>query len=344
MSAVRVILITVAGPRGHVDVGVRSDARPADLADALGTVIGVSPAATIIEHRSPPRPGVPEGGRARVGSDTALDEAGIADGDLVLFRTADSGGGYSWPEVQARPAEFGAGSPPPRVAALSSPPVIAARAPAPVEAALPTADARAPADTTPGEWAPAATTPEEWAPAATAPDVWAASPPTDPADPADPVDPIDPVDTRPDVWAASSPEPPSAADDVWAASSPEPPSAGHDVWTTAASSDVWSAADPRPADAWAEAEPDPPEPQSEAAVTEPDIGQAATGKRFMTAPKVSEPSAGRHARSRTAADEPQPDQDLDAAQGWRPAGAGPGEQDQAWWHGSQEVNPDDWRG
>jgi hypothetical protein len=121
MSAARVILITVAGPGGHVDVGVRSDATPADLADALGGVIGVSQAATVIEHRSPPRPGVPEGARVLVQSGTALAEAGVADGDLVLFRTANGPAGYSWPEVQGRPAELGASSPRSDAPALSSP-------------------------------------------------------------------------------------------------------------------------------------------------------------------------------------------------------------------------------
>jgi hypothetical protein len=112
MSAVRVILITVAGPGGHVDVGIRSDATPADLADALGGVIGVGQATLVIEHRSPPRPGVPEGGRVLVQPGTALAEVGVADGDLVLFRPAGGAAGFSWPEVQARPAEFGASSPP----------------------------------------------------------------------------------------------------------------------------------------------------------------------------------------------------------------------------------------
>jgi hypothetical protein len=122
VSAVRVILITVAGPSGHVDVGVRSDATPADLADALGGVIGVGQvigagrSATVIEHRSPPRPGVPDGRRVTVRPETALAEAAVADGDLVLFRTSDGGAGYSWPEAPARPADRGADSP-----ALSAP-------------------------------------------------------------------------------------------------------------------------------------------------------------------------------------------------------------------------------
>jgi hypothetical protein len=121
VSGVRVILITVAGPGGHVDVGVRSDATPADLADALGGVIGVSLAATVIEHRSPPRPGVPEGARVLVRSGTALSEAGVADGDLVLFRTAGGASGYSWPEAQGRLAESGASSPQPDASVLGSP-------------------------------------------------------------------------------------------------------------------------------------------------------------------------------------------------------------------------------
>jgi hypothetical protein len=90
----RVILITVAGPGGHVDVGVRSDATPADLAASLGTVLGVSPAALAAEHRSPPRPGEPRGRRSRLMPGASLAAAGVADGDLVLFRrTGNSGPG-----------------------------------------------------------------------------------------------------------------------------------------------------------------------------------------------------------------------------------------------------------
>jgi hypothetical protein len=133
MSAGRVILITVAGPSGHVDVGVRSDATPADLADALGRVIGVGHvigvgpvvgagrSGTVIEHRSPPRPGVPDGRRVSIRPETALAEAGVADGDLVLFRTAEGGAGASWPEAPARPAELGAGAPALSAPALSAP-------------------------------------------------------------------------------------------------------------------------------------------------------------------------------------------------------------------------------
>jgi hypothetical protein len=121
MSAARVILITVAGPGGHVDVGVRSDATPEDLAEALGGVIGVSRATSVIEHRSPPRPGVPDGGRALVRPGTVLADAGVADGDLVLFRAAGGAGSFSWPEVQGRPAEFGDGSPPPGTPAFGPP-------------------------------------------------------------------------------------------------------------------------------------------------------------------------------------------------------------------------------
>lgn len=88
MTAARVILLTVAGPAGHVDVGVRSDATPAELAASLGTVLGVALPWPAAEHRSPPRPGDPRGRRSLLMSGDSLAGAGVADGDLVLFRTA----------------------------------------------------------------------------------------------------------------------------------------------------------------------------------------------------------------------------------------------------------------
>jgi hypothetical protein len=198
MNAVRVILITVAGPGGHVDIGVRSDATPADLADALGGVIGVSPATKVIEHRSPPRPGVPEGARALVQSGTALAEAGVADGDLVLFRPAGGAGGYSWPEVQTRPAEFGASSPPPDAPALSlSPPdtlALDSRPPGGPAVDSPPADAPAFGSVT-GSAPPALAEPDM-------PDPW---PPAEPA--------------APDLWPTASEQ---TATDVWAAAAGTP--------------------------------------------------------------------------------------------------------------------------
>ncbi len=300
MTGVRVILVTVAGPRGHVDVGVRSDATPGDLADALGSVIGVSPAAAVIEHRSPPRPGVPDGGRALVGSGTALAEAGVADGDLVLFRGADGGGGYSWPEVQQRPAEFGAGSPPPRAPALSSPPVSAPLAPVPAAAV--------------------ATTPDLWDPAPTAPDVRTAGSAV--------AEPQELSATAPDVWS------PAQDSDVWPAPGPAP-----EDWTEgeSGSSDIQSPAAMTQA-AMTQAA------MTQAAMTQPDIGRPPTGNRFMTAPKLSQPGAGRHARSQAAADDMQLDEDQEAMPGWRDGAAGPSEQDRAWWRAGQEVNPDEQRG
>jgi hypothetical protein len=328
MSAVRVILITVAGPSGHVDVGVRSDATPADLVDALGTVIGVSPAATVIEHRSPPRPGVPDGGRALVGSATALAEAGVADGDLVLFRTADGGGGYSWPEVQSRPAEFGANSPPPRPAVLRSPP--AGRPLVPAQAVPPAAEVRAPDVTRPDELYTQSTVAVPADPAATAPDVWApasAEPRSDTDDRWSPPAPS-PVPAPDDAWRPASADLPSATDDVWRTASPEPPSAADDVWTPSA---------PPPPSA-------PDDVWTPTAITQPDIGRAPAGKRFMTAPKLSEPSAGRHARDEPGAGEAEPEAGLDEPQDWQADANEPPQQDRAWWHHGQEVRPDDWRG
>jgi hypothetical protein len=167
MSAARVILITVAGPGGHVDVGVRSDATPEDLADALGGVIGVSRTTSVIEHRSPPRPGVPDGGRALVRPGTVLADAGVADGDLVLFRAAGGAGSFSWPEVQARPAEFGDGSPPSETPAFSPSP--------PAEPTLSSPPAEAPALSLPPPDVPAVSLPAVPEPAPS--DVWPAAKP-----------------------------------------------------------------------------------------------------------------------------------------------------------------------
>jgi hypothetical protein len=85
MIAAPVILITVAGPAGHVDVGVRSDATPAELATALAAVLGIGAAWPGVEHRAPPRPGAAQGWRGPLRPDTSLAEAGVIDGDLVIF-------------------------------------------------------------------------------------------------------------------------------------------------------------------------------------------------------------------------------------------------------------------
>lgn len=85
MITIPVILITVAGPAGHVDVGVRSDVTPAELAATLGDVLGTSPPWAGGEHRAPPRPGDPRGRRAQLAPDAPLADAGVADGDLVIF-------------------------------------------------------------------------------------------------------------------------------------------------------------------------------------------------------------------------------------------------------------------
>jgi WXG100 protein secretion system (Wss), protein YukD len=91
MNAARVILVTVAGPAGQMDVGVRSDATVAELAAALGSMLGVSLTRSVAEHRSPPRPGSRQGQRAMLSPATSLAAAGVADGDLVLFRRTEEG-------------------------------------------------------------------------------------------------------------------------------------------------------------------------------------------------------------------------------------------------------------
>src|SRR5215472_18748567 len=91
MNAARVILVTVAGPAGQMDVGVRSDATASELAAALGSMLGVSLTRSVAEHRSPPRPGSRQGQRAMLSPATSLAAAGVADGDLILFRRTEEG-------------------------------------------------------------------------------------------------------------------------------------------------------------------------------------------------------------------------------------------------------------
>jgi hypothetical protein len=83
----RVVLVTASGPGGQVDVGVRSDATPADLASSLASVLGVGVGPAVVEHHAPPRPGAPMGTRVRMDAHTSLAESGVVDGDLIAFRT-----------------------------------------------------------------------------------------------------------------------------------------------------------------------------------------------------------------------------------------------------------------
>jgi hypothetical protein len=98
MTGTRVILITASGPGGHVDIGVRADATPADLAGSIGDVLGVAPASAsgvVAEHHAPPRPGNPLGSRMRLRPDTSLADSGVADGDMIIFRrTAGTGAAF----------------------------------------------------------------------------------------------------------------------------------------------------------------------------------------------------------------------------------------------------------
>jgi hypothetical protein len=376
MNAVRVILITVAGPSGHVDIGVRSDATPADLADALGSVIGVSPAAAVIEHRSPPRPGVPEGARALVRSGTALAEAGVADGDLVLFRPAGGAGGYSWPEVQARPAEFGASSPPPDAPALSlsAPVAPAPSSPAPDAPALSLSAPVAPAPSSPAPDAPALSSPAPDAPAPSLPapvlHALDSRPPDGPALDSPPAD-------APAFGSVTGSAPPAAAEpdvpDPWPPAEPAAP----DLWPTTSEQTGTGV--------WAAAAPGAPDADPTAAITAPDLGQPARGERLVPAPRSSQAAVGRHARSRPVAAEPHSAPGQEITQEWpavtwpaateatqpteatRPAVTWPAateasqpteatrpteaadlteavEPGQPWRHDSQEVDADDWRG
>jgi hypothetical protein len=93
----RVVLVTASGHGGQVDVGVRSDATPADLASALASAIGVGTGPAVVEHHAPPRPGVPQGTRVRMDAYTSLADSGVADGDLITFRTPGEAAGKRRP-------------------------------------------------------------------------------------------------------------------------------------------------------------------------------------------------------------------------------------------------------
>jgi hypothetical protein len=95
MSAIRVVLVTASGPGGQVDVGVRSDATPADLVDSLGSVIGVGPGGSAAEHHAPPRPGAPQGIKVRLRPYTSLADSGVADGDMIIFKVGRERGAES---------------------------------------------------------------------------------------------------------------------------------------------------------------------------------------------------------------------------------------------------------
>jgi hypothetical protein len=85
-AGTRVVLVTASGPGGQVDVGVRSDATPAELASSLASVLGVGTGPAIVEHHAPPRPGTPMGTRVPMDAYTSLADSGVADGDLITFR------------------------------------------------------------------------------------------------------------------------------------------------------------------------------------------------------------------------------------------------------------------
>jgi hypothetical protein len=97
----RVILMTIVGPGGQVDVGVRSDATAADLARHLGAVIGISPGGAVAEHWTPPRPGGAQALRQPLPPLVPLADAGVLDGDVVIL--ADAAGAHGSERTAAPP-------------------------------------------------------------------------------------------------------------------------------------------------------------------------------------------------------------------------------------------------
>lgn len=83
----RVILVTVTGPGGKVDLGVRADATTTDLVTQLRQVLGLTTAATLaVEHVTAPRPGGVHARRTPIPPGSTLGAVGVADGDVILFR------------------------------------------------------------------------------------------------------------------------------------------------------------------------------------------------------------------------------------------------------------------
>jgi hypothetical protein len=101
---VRVILVTIVGPGGQVDVGVRSDTTAADLAWHLGTVIGIGAEGAVAEHWTPPRPGGARALRQPLSPLVSLADAGVLDGDVVVLADA---AGTRGSEGAAAPAVAG---------------------------------------------------------------------------------------------------------------------------------------------------------------------------------------------------------------------------------------------
>lgn len=71
-----------------MDVGVRSDVTPDDLGACLADVVGINPAAFAAELWSAPRPGGPAGRRTMIQAGVPLAQAGVLDGDVVVFTPA----------------------------------------------------------------------------------------------------------------------------------------------------------------------------------------------------------------------------------------------------------------
>ena len=84
----RVILVTIVGPGGQVDLGVRSDATAADLAWHLGAVIGIGAGGAVAEHWTPPRPGGAQALRQPLSPLVSLTDAGVLDGNVVVLANA----------------------------------------------------------------------------------------------------------------------------------------------------------------------------------------------------------------------------------------------------------------
>ena len=97
----RVILVTIVGPGGQVDVGVRSDATAAELAWHLGAVIGIGAGGAVAEHWTPPRPGGAQALRQPLSPLVSLANAGVLDGDVVVL--ADAAGARGSERTAAPP-------------------------------------------------------------------------------------------------------------------------------------------------------------------------------------------------------------------------------------------------
>jgi hypothetical protein len=81
VKGLRVLLVTIAGPRGQVDVAVRADVPVSELAAAVAGAVGAVSEGSMVTVE----PGDGRRPTRRVPMGQTLADAGAVDGDVVLL-------------------------------------------------------------------------------------------------------------------------------------------------------------------------------------------------------------------------------------------------------------------